>query len=461
MTVAMLLVMAVAISGCSPIFGKKHTEIKHYEETTKKPSATSSQKEEEEKVEKISWEDAMDMAAGYLKKMTVEEKVGQLFIVNLEQLDQRKGNYYEFRKYTREMEKNIEKYQVGGVILFSRNIAKRTQTIRLTSGLQSAGKIPLFITVDEEGGDVARIASNDKMQTTKFPSPEEIGKTKDDQYVYDMAKTIGTEIKELGFNVDFAPVADVKTSELNAEIGNRSFGNDPDKVSEYVSAFVQGLDRENISGTLKHFPGQGSSKGDTHKENVDIDSSIARLRKTDFVPFEAGIEAGADFVMVSHISVSKVTESATPASMSKLIMQTILREELGFERIIITDAFDMSSITDNYTSAEAAYNAFKGGADIILMPDDFQAAYTEILNKVKEGKITTERLDDSVVRILAVKIQRGLLTQEQLTATPEPTKAPTVSPAKQTGKKDKKAKTHKKKSKKKSKKKNTKANTGK
>lgn len=274
------------------------------------------------------------------------------------------------------------------------------------------------------------------MKTTVFPSAEQIGKSKDDEYTYEMGKTIGSEIKELGFNVDFAPVADVKTSELNEEIGNRSFGSDPEQVSEHVSAFIQGLDKVGICGAVKHFPGQGSSKGDTHVGSVDIDSSITRLRKTDFVPFEAGIAAGADFAMVSHISVSKVTESAEPASMSELIMQTILREELGFQKIIVTDAFDMASIVEHYTSAEAALNAFKGGADLILMPEDFEEAYQAIFSAVTDGTIEMGRLDASVLRILAVKIQRGFITKEQVksaeklteseapTQTPEPTATP-------------------------------------
>lgn len=413
---AALLVLAVAANsaGCTSFFPDSETEIKKYE-------PTSEEDKEQEKMVSIDWEDALGLAADYLKNMTLEEKVGQIFVVNLEQLDRRKGDYYEFRKFTKAMEESIEKYHVGGVILFSRNISKRKQTKALTSALASAGRTPLFISVDEEGGRVSRIASNKKMKTTLFPSAEEIGKTKDGEYAYEMGRTIGAEIKELGFNVDYAPVADVKTSELNEEIGDRSFGSDPDKVSEYVSAFIQGLHRENIGAALKHFPGQGASDGDTHKESVDIDSSIARLRKTDFVPFKAGIAADADFVMVSHISVSKVTESSAPASMSDLIMQTILRDELGFQKIIITDAFDMASIIDFYTPGEAAYNAFKAGVDIILMPEDLGAAYQEILSKVQDGTLGQERLDDAVLRILAVKIQRGIISAEQLKSTPGPT----------------------------------------
>lgn len=360
----------------------------------------------------LSREEAVEAAAGYMKNMTVEEKAGQLFIVNLELLDQKNGNYYEWRRFTKRMKKSLDKYHIGGVILFSRNIAGRKQTEKLVTRLQENSSIPLFISVDEEGGDVARIANNKKMGTTVFQTMEEIGRTKDASYVYNMGETIGSEISSLGFNVDFAPVADVKTSELNLEIGTRSFGGEPDKVAEFTSAFVKGIQKQNVSATLKHFPGQGSSSGDTHIESVNIDSSIASLRKNDFVPFEAGIAAGADFVMVSHISVSKVTETAQPASMSNLVMDTILRDELGFQGVIITDAMDMASITDNYTSAEAAYGAVSGGADIVLMPLDLEMAYNEIINRINNGSISKERLDASVVRILTVKFMRGIMPAE-------------------------------------------------
>lgn len=405
---ALCMAFLLVFTGCTNPFTGNRPEIKTYDTSSE---ATS---EQEEEIEEISWEDALLIATDYMRDMTQEEKVGQLFIVNLEQLDNSKGDYYELQKCTKKMKAAISKYHIGGVILFSRNIAKRKQTKKLINKLQGASTLPLFVSVDEEGGRVARIGSNEKMGTTQFPSAEEIGETQDDTYVYEMGKTIGTEIGELGFNVDFAPVADVKTSELNEEIGDRSFGSDADKVADYVSAFVQGLNKVGIVSTLKHFPGQGSSDGDTHKDSVDIDSSIARLRNTDFIPFEAGIEAGADFVMVSHISVSKVTETSVPASMSELIMQTILRGELGFEKVIITDALDMSSITNSYTSAEAAVGAFKAGADIILMPQNFEEAYQGVFDAVEEDEALQQQLEDSVRRILAVKLQKGILTREQL-----------------------------------------------
>lgn len=418
------LLMVLTLTGCD-FFGGENKS--YYKEYTPKPEESAEASEEPEV--KISRAEAMELAGEYLKTMTPEEKIGQLFVVNLELLDTRKGGFYEFRKCTKKMKEALEKYHVGGVILFSRNIGKPNKTKKMIADLQEASEIPLFVTVDEEGGEVARIGSNKKMGTTSFPSAEEIGKEEDGNYVYEMGRTIGREIKSLGFNVDFAPVADVRTSDLNTEIGSRSFGDDPEKVADLVSAFVQGIQEKNVSATLKHFPGQGSSNGDTHVGSVNIDSSIARLRKVDFVPFQSGIEAGADFVMVSHISVSRVTETTVPASMSELVMQTILREELGFKGVVITDALDMSSITDYYTPAETAYNTFKAGADIILMPTDLDAAYQEIWNKVKDGTIEESRLNESVLRILTVKFQRGILKEMRPVLTPTPETVPTMTAA--------------------------------
>jgi beta-N-acetylhexosaminidase len=399
-----LSLLVITCSGCS-LFGNK-SKVDYIPPATATGEGTG-----EPEVVGMSEEDATYAALDYLATMTTEEKVGQLFVVNLEQLDNSKGDYYEYQKLTKKMKKALQTYPVGGVILFSRNISKRKQTKQLIRSLQSSSTVPLFMAVDEEGGEVARVANNPDMKTTSFPTMEEIGETKDADYVYQMASVIGQDIGNLGFNVDFAPVADVKTSDLNQEIGTRSFGDDPETVAKLVSAYVKGLESRDICATLKHFPGQGSSSGDTHQGSVDIDSSISRLRKTDFVPFEAGIEAGADFIMVSHISVSKVTETSEPASMSELIMTTILREELDYGGLIITDAFDMASITEEYTPGEAAVGAFEAGADLILMPQNLPEAYEAVLEKVQSGEITEKRLNDTVQRILQLKYEKGIMTE--------------------------------------------------
>lgn len=411
--------LVMAAGGCSvPAVGTKNDEAQQ-DSTTKekgkkkktgnKKNKTADDEEEIDDGAVMSDEKAKELATQMMSSMSLEEKVCQMFVVNLELLDGTRGSYYEHRKCTKEMKRILENYPVGGVVLFSRNIESREQTTRLIGNLQENAKTPLFITVDEEGGNVARIASNDNMGTTGFPSMEYIGENEDEDYAYSMGETIGREIKELGFNVDFAPVADVKTNESNTEIGSRSFGSDADRVAGMVVNVVNGIQSQGVSATLKHFPGHGDAGEDSHEGSVNVDNSIMRMRKVDFVPFKEGIEAGVDFVMISHISVSRVTESTTPASLSSLIMREILREELGFNGIIITDALNMNAITDNYSIEKTMTMSVRGGADILLMPVELEAAVNAVLAAVKEGSIDEMTIDDSVLRILTVKYKRGII----------------------------------------------------
>lgn len=351
------------------------------------------------------------MASAIMKKMTLEEKLGQMFIVNLEQLDTGKGDYYEYRKATKTMKQSLEELPVGGVILFARNIEMVDQTKKMITDLQGSSKIPMFISVDEEGGDVARIGNNSNMNTTTFPPMEEVGEKKDEAYAYDMGVTIAKDIKELGFNLDFAPVADVKTNAENKEIGNRAFGSDADLVSDMVEQVTLGIQSQGISATLKHFPGHGSVSEDTHQAPVNAETDLMTLRETEFKPFKAGIDAGADFVMVSHISISKVTGDTEPASMSETAIQKMLRDELHFEGVVITDALDMGAITTAYEPGEAAVNCIKAGEDMLLMSTDFKEAYKALFDAVINGEIAESQIDESVMRILMVKLRRGLILE--------------------------------------------------
>lgn len=360
------------------------------------------------------------MANTIVDRMSLEEQIGQMFIVNLEELDNTKGDYFEFRKCTDNMKESLQNYSVGGVILFSRNISTIQQTKNIIQNLQDSVKVPLFISVDEEGGTVARIGNNSNMCTTTFPPMEQVGKTEDESYAYTMGATIGKEIKELGFNLDFAPVADVKTNAYNTEIGSRSFGSDAKQVAKMVKQVVYGIQDQGISATLKHFPGHGSVSGDSHTEPVNADSDLLGLRKTEFKPFQAGIDAGVDFVMVSHISISKVTEDTVPASMSKLVLKNMLRKELGFHGVTITDALDMGAITKKYSAKTAAVNCVKAGEDMVLMTTDLPEAYQGVLEAVEAGEISEKQIHNSVVRIMEVKIKRGLiLSNTDLLAPPE------------------------------------------
>lgn len=349
------------------------------------------------------------MAGAIVEKMTLEEKIGQMFIVNLEQLDKSEGNYYEFRQFTNNMTDSLKKYPVGGIILFARNIESIDQTKTLIADAQKNTKVPLFVSVDEEGGSVARIGNNSNMHTTSFPSMEEIGAMNDEDYVYNMGATIGKEIKELGFNLDFAPVADVKTNEYNTEIGDRSFGSNAKLVSNMVRQVVNGLQDQNVSATLKHFPGHGSVSGDSHTNPVNADTDLLGLRSTEFRPFQAGIDAGVDFVMISHISISKVTENTVAATMSKLVIENMLREELNFSGVVITDAMDMGAITKKYKPGDAAVKAIKAGIDIVLMTPDLEEAYQAVYDAIDSGEITENQIKESVQRIIETKIRRGVI----------------------------------------------------
>lgn len=352
------------------------------------------------------------MTKDIVEGMTLREKIGQLFIVNLELLDGTRGSYYEHQQFTEEMGQGLNSYKPGGVIFFSRNITDREQTKKLVADLQENTDIPLFISVDEEGGSVARIANNTNMRTTRFPTMDIIGQTQDKEYAYNMGTTIGSEIKELGFNLDFAPVADVKTNDFNTEIGDRSFGDDPKLVASMVSQMVKGIQEQNVSAALKHFPGHGDASEDSHQGPVNVESDLNRLRSIEFLPFTEGIKAGADCVMVTHLSVSRVTGTVEPASMSSLIIEQILRQEMGFEGIAVTDAMDMGAITQVYEPGEAAVKAVKAGIDVVLMPVDLEEAYNAVLEAVHNGEISQSHIDESVTRIIRTKVKREIIPMD-------------------------------------------------
>ena len=195
----------------------------------------------------------------------------------------------------------------------------------------------------------------------------------------------------------------------NKEIGNRSFSSDAKTVAGMVSQEVKGLQSQGVSSTLKHFPGQGQCGEDTHKGYVDLNATIDRLREVEFLPFESGIAAGADMVMMSHVAVSQVTGKETPASLTKLMVTDILREELQFNNVIITDAMNMKVITKFYDADQAAVMAVQAGNDMILMPDNFEQAFEGVLEAVKDGTISESKINEAVSRILSVKIRRGIL----------------------------------------------------
>ncbi|MCD7751906.1 MAG: glycoside hydrolase family 3 protein [Lachnospiraceae bacterium] len=346
-----------------------------------------------------------EQALEILSTMTLWEQVCQLFIVTPEQLTG-VSVATQAGETTRQA---LSDYPVGGIVYFAANILTRDQISTMISNSQSYSKISLFIAVDEEGGTVARIGNNSAMGTTSFPNMKTIGDTGDTQNAYEVGYTIGSEISELGFNLDFAPVADVDSNPDNPVIGDRSFSSDASVASAMVAAAVQGFHDGGILCTLKHFPGHGDTSTDSHEGYTELTKTLAQLQETEFVPFVGGISAGADFVMVGHISVPQVTGSDLPATLSATMI-SILRNDLGFDGLIITDSMQMEAITDRYSSGEAAVMAIQAGVDMILMPENLQEAVEGVYEAVQSGEITKERLQESVLRILRTKISSGIIS---------------------------------------------------
>lgn len=339
-----------------------------------------------------------------LESMTLEEKVWQMFLVAPEDIIDA-----DSVTVAGEMTKAaIESCPVGGFIMFSNNINERQQIIDMISGMQSYSKIPLFIAVDEEGGRVARLGKAD-VGVTQFPPMAEVGARGNTEEAAEIGITLGRELTEMGFNVDFAPVADIITVENNDDIGDRSFGDNPELVASMVSAEVKAMGENGLIATLKHFPSNGSTETNTHYGAGVCTRTLEEMRANEFIPFRAGIDAGADMVMVAHMAVPNITGDETPSTLSDIVVRDLLRNELGFNGVVVSDALNMGAITSQYTPSEAAKQAIVAGVDILLMSPDVKSAAASIIEAVNSGEISEERINESVSRILSLKTKKGII----------------------------------------------------
>ena len=336
--------------------------------------------------------------------MSLDEKIYQMMFVTPEAITG-VGTCVAAGSATKEA---IEKKPVGGIIYFSKNVQSREQLTEMIKNTQSYSKIPLFIGVDEEGGTVRRLGSNESLGMTKIGNMSDIGKSGDSTKAYEAAKTIAREIKTFGFNVDFAPVADVLVNSANTVVKSRSFGSDTDLVSKMSLAFMNGLQDNNVSACLKHFPGHGGTAGDSHDGYSENSRSKDAILEDEASAFKAGIAAGCDFVMCGHISAPSLTGSSVPCSLSKKVVTDILKDEFGFGGVVITDALNMGAISNNYSVRDYSVKAVAAGIDMILMPEDVDAAFDAIKSAVG-GSISEEQINESVKRILKVKIKRGII----------------------------------------------------
>ncbi len=347
---------------------------------------------------------AQRTAEEWLATLSLREMVGQLFIVRPEDLDQALADGSPVSDSAAAM---LEQYPVGGVILFGNHVQTPDQLHAFTASLQAASALPLFLAVDEEGGLVARLGNTTALQLPKYPNAATIGATGDPGQALEMGRTIGTYLKEYGLNMDFAPVADVNTNPNNPVIGTRAFSSDPDTAAAMASAMAQGLRESGVIPFFKHFPGHGDTAEDSHSGAAVSHKTLEEMRTCEWIPFA---EAGAlDGVMVGHITTPNATTDGLPASLSREIVTDVLREELGFRGLVVTDALSMGAVANFYDSATAAVMAFQAGADLLLLPANLPAAFDALLSAVERGEISQARLEESVLRILQCKEAYGIL----------------------------------------------------
>ena len=331
-----------------------------------------------------------------IEVMPLEDKVAGLFIVTPESIT----GVSTAVQAGEGTQKALSTYAVGGIVYFGKNMQSEEQLKGMIDNTQLYTKYPLFIAVDEEGGSVSRVA--EAGIGTKVDSAQTIGQTGDANNAYTAGRTIGSYLTGLGFNLDFAPVADLANAE-GSVMEKRAYGSDAAAVSTFVTSMMQGLEEQKVTSCVKHFPGIGSTTADTHDGLATTDRSAEDFRTNEFVVFQNAIDAGANMIMVGHMSAPALAGDNTPSSLSSAVVTDILRNELNFRGVIITDAMNMAAISNYYGADEAAIMALKAGCDMILMPEDFEKAYNGVLEAVRNGTISEERINDSLRRIYRIK----------------------------------------------------------
>jgi len=336
--------------------------------------------------------------------MSLEEKVGQLFQIG-----------FSTPAVSDQIKDMIENYHVGGVIYFSRNLENSAQTAELSNKLQqlalnSGAELPLFISADQEGGTVTRLKG-----ATHFPGNMALGAASDQDLTEEVAAATAVELKNLGINVNLAPVLDVNNNPANPVIGVRSFGEDPELVADQGAAYIKGLQSEGVTATAKHFPGHGDTDTDSHLDLPIINHQRSRLDRVELYPFKKAIEVGVDSIMTAHVYFPAIEkEDGIPATLSKSVLTDLLREELKFDGLIITDCMEMNAIVNTFGTVEGAVRTIEAGSDTVLVSHSYQRqkkAIEAVIEAVKSGRISEKRIDQSVKRILTLKAKRINLKQ--------------------------------------------------
>jgi beta-N-acetylhexosaminidase len=356
-----------------------------------------------------------DVIGRAIAGMTLEEKVGQMMMP-----DFRKWNGADVTRMLPEIEALVKKYHIGGVILFRENVVDTAQTVRLVHDYQQAAeKFGLLVTIDQEGGIVTRL-----QQGTDTPGNMALGAARSTELAYQVGSVIGRELAALGINTNFAPVMDVNNNPDNPVIGVRSFGEDPKLVADLGVAYIKGLQQSGVAATAKHFPGHGDTAVDSHLGLPEVPHDKERLMNVELYPFKQAMEAGVDAIMTAHVTFPKIddtkavsrkdgTEISLPATLSPKVITGLIRDELGFDGVVSTDAMNMQAIADHFGPVDAAIRAVQAGVDIVLMPIGLEEVTNGVLKAVRDGTISEKRIDQSVRRIFTLKVKRGIVKAEQ------------------------------------------------
>lgn len=332
--------------------------------------------EEEEKDNKID-------------EMSLEEKIGQLLIISY-----RKDDIKE------KLPTILEEVKPGGFILFSENITTYDDTINLIKSIKNSNDIPLFIGIDEEGGNVQRLKNLKDYKTSDIPYMSYV-KTIND--AYNLGKVIAEELRVFGINLDFAPVIDCNWDNPKSVIGKRAFEGDYTTVAKLGVSLAKGLKNNKVIPTYKHFPNHGATATDSHQDLPVINKTEEELLNNDLIPYQEAIKNNADMIMISHLALPKITKDYTPASLSYEIITNLLKKKLDFKGLVVTDALNMQALTKNYSEKEILIKAINAGADLLLMPEDPVNAVKIIKEAVNGGLISEERINESVEKILSLK----------------------------------------------------------
>lgn len=382
----LILSLLLSLTGC--VFTEQgtkdnaNTNNNHSEHQANQPTANDSEPE-------------IDPIEVKLKELTTAQKIGQLVMAGI-----------EGTQVNDTTERLITEDHIGGFIFYGSNIKSKQEALKLFNDLKQVNinkgaKVPLFMSVDEEGGRVTRMPK----ELTKLPSAQKIGATQNTDLALKIGDVIGEQLQSFGLNMDYAPVLDVNSNPDNPVIGDRAYGDDPKLVSSMGISVMKGLQQRGVIPVIKHFPGHGDTSVDSHLGLPIVTHDLKRLRQLELVPFQQAINDGADAVMIAHILMPKLDKDA-PASFSSVIIHDLLREELGFEGVVISDDMTMGAITEHYDMSQAAVKFVRAGGNIVLVghgEDNIQSVVKALTVAVEQGDISINVLNERVTQILKLK----------------------------------------------------------